>query len=212
MDFLQNMKPFISEPFIEWLAAITGIASVWFAKKENVLVYPIGIISVALYTLICYFAKLYADAFINLYYLIISVFGWYYWLAGGRFQKGEQNKDSAHAQIIQSGRNETLFYFASSLFLYFFIGYLLSRHTDSNVPWVDALNTSMFVIAMYLMAKKNILHWWFWIIGNIISIPLYIYKELYITAIQYLIFLAIAIAGYIVWRKKLHAENNSYRA
>ncbi|MBK8487918.1 MAG: nicotinamide mononucleotide transporter [Bacteroidetes bacterium] len=180
--------------------------SVWFAKKENILVYPIGLISVGLYVLICFFAKLYADAFINLYYFIISIFGWYYWMYGRKFQSAELDTSEKKAVIIRSSFKENIILIFLTLLLFVGLGFLLQNFTDSNVPWADAFNTSIFIIAMYLMAKKNIYHWIFWIVGDLASIPLYIYKNLNVTAFQYLIFLLIAIAGYIEWRKKLNAQ------
>ncbi|MFZ1611107.1 MAG: nicotinamide riboside transporter PnuC [Chitinophagales bacterium] len=188
------------------MAAFTGVLSVWFAKKENILVYPIGLISVGLYVLICFFAKLYADAFINLYYFIISIFGWYYWMYGRKFQSSELDTTEKKAVIIRSSFKENIILIFLTLLLFVGLGFLLQNFTDSNVPWADAFNTSIFIIAMYLMAKKNIYHWIFWIVGDLASIPLYIYKNLNVTAFQYLIFLLIAIAGYIEWRKKLNAQ------
>lgn len=159
-----------------------------------------------LYVLICFFAKLYADAFINLYYFIISLFGWYYWMYGRKFQSKNLSTTEQKAVIIRSSYKENIFLIIFTVLLYAALGFLLQNFTDSNVPWADAFNTSIFIIAMYLMAKKNIYHWIFWIAGDLASIPLYIYKNLNVTAFQYFIFLIIAVAGHVEWRKKLNAQ------
>lgn len=203
MQYMLYLQDLAQNIWIEIIAASTGILSVWFAKKENILVYPIGIVSVGLYIFICFFAKLYADAFINLYYLIISLFGWYYWLFGRKYQDAEIITSKAEAVIIKSGKIENILLILITILLYFGIAILLSKYTNSNVVWADAFNTALFIVAMYLMAKKNIYHWYFWIAGNIASIPLYLYKNLQVTALQYFIFLLIAVSGYIEWRNKL---------
>lgn len=200
---MPDIKEIVLSIWIEGIAAFTGVLSVWFAKKEHILVYPIGIISVGLYVLICFYAKIYADAFINLYYLVISLYGWYFWMFGGNMQSGRRRDAGTKAVIVTSTVRQIAVMSFITASMYLILGYLLQRYTDSNVPWADAFNSSLFIVAMYLMARKNISHWIFWIIGDLASIPLYIYKHLYVTALQYGIFLLIAVAGYMAWRKKL---------
>lgn len=207
----------------EIIAVITGILSVWFAKKENILVYPVGIISVLLYVYICFEVKLYADAGINFYYFFMSVYGWYYWKHGGKNQSIENYEP---AKTIDAGLNEdietsdknpeaiisyntfsqNIYYLAGTILLSGFLGYILDIYTDSTVPYWDGATTAIFFIAMLLMAKKKIENWIFWIIGDAMCIPLFLTKGLCFSSLQYLIFTIIAIAGYLAWFKKLQKK------
>ncbi len=180
----------------EAIAVLFGILSVWYAKKENILVYPTGIISVLIYIYICFFAKLYADMGINFVYFVMSVYGWYMW----------SKKDStvkAVLPISRCGKKDHIINLAMLAGFFVSLSYFLSAYTDSNVPVVDSLTTAIFIVGMWLMARKKIENWIYWIIGDLISIPLYFYKDLALTSIQFTVFLVLAILGYIEWRKKL---------
>lgn len=180
---------------IEFLAVVTGIASVWFSKQEKILVYPFGIISVGLYIYITYQYKLYADTGINAYYLLMSVYGWYNWK---HTQIGANQ-----IPISKSSLRGNVFNISTMLAAFFLLWIVLSQNTDSDVPAWDALTTSFAVTAMYLMAQKKIEHWYFWIGTNLTSIPLYIYKGLPFTSFQFFVFGCIAVFGLISWRRKL---------
>ncbi|MBC8172542.1 MAG: nicotinamide mononucleotide transporter [Chitinophagales bacterium] len=208
----------------EIVAAVTGVLSVWFAKKENILVYPVGIVSVLLYVYVFIGVKLYADAGINFYYFIVSIYGWYYWKHGGRMQNkegveerpmdtvfDEKEKIAAEkeeASISMQTVGENLIYFLYTAIIALVLGILLRNFTDSDIAWWDAGITAIFFVAMILMAKKKIENWIFWIVGDAAAIPLCIYKDLYFTAVQYLIFVIIAIAGFLAWYKKLQKQYN----
>ena len=180
---------------IEFLAVVSGIASVWFSKQEKILVYPFGIISVGLYIFLTYEYKLYADTGINAYYLVMSIYGWYNW---------KNTKIGANQiPITKSTRGGNIFNISTMLAAFFLLWILLSQNTDSDVPAWDALTTSFAVTAMYLMAQKKIEHWYFWIGTNISSIPLYIYKGLPFTSFQFIVFGYIAVLGLISWRRKM---------
>lgn len=183
----------------EIVAVIFGLLSVWYAKKENILVFPTGIISVLLYVYICYNWKLYADMGVNFYYFIMSVYGWIVW--------STKTDGTAVTPIAKNTSRENVI--SVSLFIVFFIimAYILSSYTDSDVPYWDSLTTGIFLVGMWLMAKKKIENWIAWIIGDLISIPLYAYKGLYLTSFQFVVFLGIAIAGYIEWRKRIAKIN-----
>lgn len=180
---------------VEFLAVVTGIASVWFSKQEKILVYPFGIVSVGLYIFITYEYKLYADTGINAYYLVMSVFGWYNW---------KHTKVGANQiPISQSSKQGHLINISTMLASFLLLWFFLSRFTDSDVPAWDALTTSFAITAMYLMALKKIEHWYFWIGTNISSIPLYIYKGLPFTSFQFLVFGYITVLGLMSWRRKM---------
>lgn len=185
---------------LEFLAVVTGIASVWFSKQEKILVYPIGIISVTTYIFITYQYKLYADTGINAYYLIMSIYGWWNW---------KHTKVGANQiPISKSTKKGTILNISTLLAAFFMLWILLVRFTDSDVPAWDALTTAFAITAMYLMALKKIDHWYFWIGCNISSIPLYIYKGLPFTSFQFIVFAYIAVLGLIAWRRKLLLEDH----
>ena len=188
----------------EFIAVIFGMASVWFAKQEKILVYPTGIISVVIYVYICFDIKLYADAGINLFYFIMSVYGWYMW---------SRKKNAPPLKITindKKGWFITLGMFVASVMLIIFLLKHFkaddAEYWSTNVPYIDTFTTAIFIIGMWLMALKRIENWIFWIIGDIISIPLYVYKGLVFTGFQFIVFLIIAVMGYVAWRKKLQAS------
>jgi len=191
--FVNNLE---TTTLTETIAVVFGVLSVWFARKENILVFPTGIISVILYVYICIGAKLYADMGINVFYFVMSAYGWYNWT--------HQNGSSEERQITRTSKKEKV-YIIIALFTFFAILYFtLSNFTDSNVPIIDSITTSIFLIGMWLMALKKVENWTFWIVGDLISIPLYAYKGLILSSFQFTIFLILAIMGLIEWRKRLN--------
>ncbi|MBC34934.1 MAG: nicotinamide mononucleotide transporter [Bacteroidetes bacterium] len=189
----------IDTSILEVIAVIFGLLSVWYSKKVNILVYPTGIISVVIYVYICLGAKLYADMGINFVYFVMSIYGWYMWT------RKDQNRKVR--PISMCTKKEHLINIG--MFVFFFLGlsYILTNFTDSNVPIWDSLTTAIFIVGMWLMAMKKVENWLLWIVGDIISIPLYFYKGLVLTSLQFTIFLVIAIAGYYAWKAKLETEN-----
>ena len=188
---------------LEVLAVVFGIASVWFAKKENIWVYPTGIISTVLYVYICYQYTLYGDLIVNVYYTILSMYGWYVWT---KLVKGE------HIEITVSNRSDwlkTLGIFVSTA-MFVVVVYLYFNRFDRITDYFDTFTTGVFFAAMWLMANKKIEHWILWIAGNIISIPLYFIKGLGFSGIQFTIFLVLAYLGYKEWKKSLN--NNQQTA
>ncbi len=204
----------------EIIAVVTGILSVWYARKESILVYPIGIISVLLYVYICLEVKLYADAAINFYYFIVSIYGWYYWKHGGKLQNPELYRSGTEidsdllnaegssgimeeAEIVYNKLSVNFLYLFAAFLFGGIIGYLLDTYSDSVVPYWDGITTALFFVAMILMAQKKIEHWIFWIMGNAICIPLFFSKGLCLSSFQYCIFTILAFAGFISWYRKL---------
>ncbi|MEM7297330.1 MAG: nicotinamide riboside transporter PnuC [Bacteroidota bacterium] len=181
---------------LEFIAVLTGIASVWFSKQEKILVYPFGIISVTLYIFITYQNKLYADTGINAYYLVMSIFGWWNW-------KNTKDLGANQIPITRSKLGGHIVNVSTFLLAAIFIYIMLIKFTDSDVPLVDSITTGLAITAMYLMALKKIEHWIFWIGCNLISIPLYIYKGLPFTSFQFIVFTYIAVMGWISWKRKL---------
>jgi len=203
IDFF--LRPYVAASLgmilLEVAAVVFGVTSVWFAKKENIWVYPTGIISTAIYVYICYRFDLYGDIIINVYYTAMSVYGWYMWskmVEGHHIEITTMNKkDILKAIGIFAGTA----IFVVCIYLYF-------NRFDRITDYFDTFTTGVFFAAMWLMANKKIEHWLLWIAGNIISIPLYFIKGLGFSGIQFIIFLVIAIYGYSAWKKHL---NNSHQ-
>lgn len=181
--------------WLEVIAVFFGILSVWFARKENIWVYPTGILNVLIYVYLCYFSGLYADMGINGFYFIMSVFGWYNW--------SRRDKSSHHIPISTLNVMQWLGYLLLIVVAFGIIYYTLSNFTDSTVPVADSFTTALFVAGMWLMALKKIENWLFWIVGDLLVIPLFASKGLVFTSVQYVVFLILAILGYIEWRKRL---------
>lgn len=187
--------------WIELTAAIFGVISVWYARKEKILVFPFGIINVAIYIYICFEARLYANAGINMVYLASNIFGWYMWSRTG--------DDNQKLQIRRNSPRQQIITWSSVLLIYVAVFLLLrwvnrddAAYLASWLPRIDAFNTSFFLVATVLMAVKRLENWHFWIIGNIVSIPIYASQGLYFTSGQYAIFLVLAIMGLREWNAK----------
>ena len=181
---------------LELIAVSFGIASVIFAKNENILVFPTGIISTILYIIICYKFILYGDMLINIYYTLMSVYGWYVWsfkVSGMNIVITISKKDD----VVKS-----VFIFLSTIVIISSI-YVYFDRMRNVTDYLDTFTSAIFFTAMWLMANKKIEHWIFWIIGNLISIPLYFVKGLGFSSIQFTIFLILAIIGYMEWKKNL---------
>ena len=182
---------------VEILAVLLGILSVIYAKKENILVFPTGIISTVLYVYICYQFTLYGDVIINVYYTLMSLYGWYLW----KYKIGGQSlaisKSNVADWIKVLGILISTAAFVVVVYLYF-------DRFDRMTDYFDTLTTGVFFAAMWLMAHKKIEHWLFWIVGNLISVPLYFVKELGFSGLQFTVFLILAIQGYIQWKKHLY--------
>tara|TARA_B100001027_G_scaffold199964_1_gene159041 strand:+ start:75 stop:707 length:633 start_codon:yes stop_codon:yes gene_type:complete len=190
----------ILELILEILAVILGLISVWFAKKDKILVYPTGMISTAIFVYLLIKAGLLGDMLINAYFFMVSIYGWYFW----RQKKGGQILNP----ILKINRREIklgILLFTFSIIFVFLIYYLFGKWIDWTAP-IDTFTTSVFFVAMWLMARRKLEHWILWIVGDLISIPLYLYKGLAITSIQYLIFTLIAIFGYIQWLKTFYKK------
>jgi nicotinamide mononucleotide transporter len=185
----------------EFIAVVFGLLSVWYAKQEKILVYPTGIISVVIYVFLCYNVKLYADAGINLFYFVMSVYGWYNWAI---------KKDQPVLHISECSRKDWMFSAVLFILSLVVIVVLLKifkkndpEYWSTLVPYIDTFVTSVFIVGMWMMARKKIENWILWIIGDVISIPLFIYKGLAFTGFQFLVFLVLAVMGFISWRKTL---------
>ena len=182
---------------VEILAVLLGILSVIYAKKENILVFPTGIISTVLYVYICYQFTLYGDVIINVYYTLMSLYGWYLW----KYKIGGQTLAISKSNVADWIKDLGIFISTAAFDV---VVYLYFDRFDRITDYFDTLTTGVFFAAMWLMAHKKIEHWLFWIVGNLISVPLYFVKELGFSGLQFTVFLILAIQGYIQWKKHLY--------
>ena len=179
---------------LEIIAVFFGFLSVWFSKNNNILVFPTGMINTSIFVYLLLKWSLLGDMIINAYYFIMSIYGWYFWL------KGTNNTISPISKVSNSDiRIVVLLFISSSVFVS--LVYTFFDKWETIVSYIDILTTAIFFAAMWLMAKRKVESWIFWIVGNIISVPLYLHKGLAFTSIQYFIFTVIAIAGYIKWKE-----------
>ena len=183
---------------LEIIAASAGVLSVWFARKNNVLVFPTGIVSVLIYVVITYENKIYAEAGINLYYFVMSVYGWFLWTS-------KNTKIKKH--ISENTKSENKHCIILFIIFYVILFFVL-KMTDSDVVLLDSITTALSLTAMLLLARRKLENWIFWILADIIYIPLFIYKGLYITSVQYFIFLILAISGYFEWKRSLENDKD----
>ena len=187
---------------LEIIAVVFGILSVWFSKKNNILVYPTGMISTSIFTYLLFKWSLLGDMMINAYYFMMSIYGWYIWTRKVNNIVTPISKVSLPEKITS-----LIIFFFSLSFVYGIYNYF--DKWGSYTSYIDNFTTAIFFVAMWLMANRKIENWIFWIIGNIISIPLYFYKGLTFTSIQYIIFTVIAISGYYTWKKILDNSNQT---
>ena len=188
---------------LEFLAFIFGIISVVYAKKENILVYPTGIICTVITIYLLYRAQYFGDMMMNVYYSVMSIYGWWNW---------SRVKDNHYIVLIsKTNKKEYLiasFFFLLTIGITFFV-YKMNLDSLEIPNYIDIFTSGIFFTAMWLMANKKIESWIFWIVGDIITIPLYSYRGLGILSLQYLIFLILAIQGYYEWKKTLNKQSQT---
>ena len=202
---MSSILDFLFEPYSEYsrlsillesVAVILGFLSVWFSKQNNILVYPTGMISTSIYVYILFNFGLIGDMLINAYYFFISIYGWYFWSLS--------HEGVSLNKISYMNFNDykiTVILFLSAI-IFVFVVYDFFNMWNNIIAYIDTITTAIFFVGMWLMARRKIENWLFWIIGDIISIPVYFYKGLALTSFQYFVFTFIAIAGYITWKNE----------
>lgn len=206
-DFLFSQYSSYSPSFIylELFAVIMNITSVVYAKRNNILVYPTGLIGTGIFVYILLNFSLLGDTIINAYFFSMSIYGWYFW---------SRKKDEVFVnQVSTINRNEIkyLFILATSSLIFIYFVYDFFDKWNNWTAYVDNVTTAIFFIAMWLMAKRKVESWIFWIIGDLITVPLYFYKGLTISSLQYIIFLILAVLGYISWKKILDKNHQKLK-
>ena len=183
---------------LEFLAFSFGIISVIYAKKENILVYPTGIICTVITVYILFKAQYLGDMMMNVYYSIMSIYGWWNW--------SRKDQDKYLIKISRFSKNDlglTIFLFVLTICITYSV-YLFSLNEIGIPNYIDVFTSGLFFTAMWLMANKKLESWIFWIIADIITVPLYAYRGLGMLSLQYIIFTILAIQGYLEWKKSLN--------
>ena len=186
---------------LELIGVFFGLASVWFAKKDNILVFPTGLVSTSIYAYLLWQWELLGDSMINVYYFLMSCYGWYHWTR----KKG----DDVVFPISRMNRKavgQGIMLFVITI-IFVVLVYVYFDKFTSWYSYVDTFLTALFFVGMWLMAQRKIENWIFWIIGDLISVPLYFAKGYTFTALQYVLFTIIAIYGYLEWKKILNNSN-----
>ncbi|MDO8365908.1 MAG: nicotinamide riboside transporter PnuC [Saprospiraceae bacterium] len=180
--------------WLEFVAVVFGIASVMLSRKENIWVYPTGIINTTIYIYLSFLGGLYAEAGVNFYYTVMSVIGWVLWTKKSEGQPVLHISKSTQLEW----RNALVFFALCWAVLYL----ILKKFTDSTVPVADSFAAAAAYTAMWLMARKKLENWIWWSVTNVASIPLYFIKGYVFTSFQYVVFLVLSVLGYLEWRRR----------
>ncbi|MFM2358603.1 MAG: hypothetical protein RLY16_596 [Bacteroidota bacterium] len=201
MNFSELYQQFISDilhaSIAEYVAVIFGIISVWYSKKEHVLVYPTGLINTIIYIYLSFKSSLFGEASVNFYYTVMSIYGWWQWT-----RKDAQQQLVLHISYSskREWKQQLLFFGVGYAVIYLILVYLKKYFAGDAIPWADAFASAAAYTGMWLMTRKKIESWYWWIATNIASIPLYFSKHYVMTSVYYLILLVMAIQGLIAWK------------
>lgn len=188
---------------LEITAVLFAVASVLYSKKNNIKVYPTGIVSTLIFVWLLYKWELFGDMIINVYYFVMSIYGWYLW--------STVSDDKPILPITKMGRKDYKILTFIFIFSTIFVALVYFYFEKFGVWWsyVDIFTTGLFFVGMYLLAKRKVGHWIFLIVGDVISVPLYYFKGYAITGILFAIYTIIAVFGYLEWKKIWNKENQT---
>ena len=194
--FMELFIKWLSGNYIELLGAILGIAYIFFSIRQSILTWPIGLLTSVLYVWVFFVSKLYADMGLQMYYVAISIYGWYEWLFGNK---------TNHSEPIQVSRitlNLSIVLSVISFFLFLLIWFILKNYTDSPVPMADSLATALSIVATWMLARKILEHWLVWIFVDAFSVGLFWYKDLLPTVVLFVVYTVMAYIGYREWKQE----------
>ena len=203
MTLTEIAQQFISDmhntTWYEYVAVFAGITSVWYSRAENILVYPVGLINTIIYIYISVKGNLLGEASVNLYYTAMSLIGWYMWLK-------KDTKQEVVLHITRSGKKEwiqqVLFFLFFYISIFIALTYFKRQFFEGVIPWADAFASATAFTGMWLMTKKKVESWYWWIATNIASVPLYFVKHYVFTSVYYIVLLILAVFGLLEWIKK----------
>jgi nicotinamide mononucleotide transporter len=198
--------------FIEIFGAITGIIYVFLEIRQNLWLWPVGIITSAVYIWVFFTSKFYADMSLQVYYLAVSILGWIWWKKGSNGAAGNNEAGQKHElKVNRLDKIRGIILVIVFFILYFLLWLILSKLTDSPVPVWDAFITSLSIVATWMLAKKIYEHWYLWIVVNSMSAFVFILRGLYPTVVLYVVYCIMSFAGLIEWRKDLEGKNDNHR-
>lgn len=201
IETVNNLIQYLQQNWLEVSGVVTGFICVYLNAREHIWGWPMGIISCFLYIFIMYQAQFYADMWLQVIYVFLNAYGWHQWLYGGA--------DKQQLRVTHITRKETIILLPAGVILTGAAFYYFSTQTDAAQPFWDSFNTAFSLVAIYLQAQKRLESWIIWIIVDIIYIPLFYFRGLYPTAGLYLAYLALATAGYFLWRRSMLAAVRS---
>lgn len=195
-QFISDVK---ATTWLEYVAVLSGIASVWFSRIENILVYPVGLVNTVIYIYLSVKGQLFGEASVNFYYTVMSIYGWALWV----------KKDSSKQPVVQvqfSGKRwwayQLLFFAAFYIVVFISLTYLKRSFAEGAIPWADAFASASAFTGMWLMTKKKVESWYWWLATNIASIPLYFVKHYVFTSLYYIALFAMAVFGLLEWKRR----------
>ncbi|MFM6975277.1 MAG: nicotinamide riboside transporter PnuC [Sphingobacteriaceae bacterium] len=184
-----------SQTLLETFGVISGVLCVWLAAKNNIWNWPIAIISVSIYIIIFFEAKLYADMGLQVYFMAMNIYGWYFW--------SRKPADAPKVPVQSISKTEILFAICGVVVFTALLGFFLFQQTDAAFPFIDSFCTALSLVAQLFMARKILENWLIWIFVDIIYVGVYLAKDLHLTAGMYALYVYIALSGYLAWRKEL---------
>ncbi|NTE05497.1 nicotinamide mononucleotide transporter [Agrobacterium tumefaciens] len=184
---------------LEWVAVIAGFLCIYLAAKESIWNWPISIISVVAYGILFLREAMYGDMTLQIYFLFTAFYGWYFWI---------NKKEEQHRPIARLTMKQWLLIILSIILLSILLGWFMDRYTNSTVPYADGFCTSVSFSAQLLLTRKILENWLLWVFANICYVPLFIYKNLNLSALLYLVLIVIAFNGYLIWRKTYREQIN----
>lgn len=206
-DFVQKFIAQVQQTsLLEYIAVVTGIASVFFSKKENILVYPVGLINTIIYVFISIEGSLFGEASVNFYYTVMSIYGWILWA-----KRDKQHQIVLHItnSTFKEWMQQLLFFAFFYVTIFFSLTWAKNAFYANTIPALDAFASATAFTGMWLMAKKKVESWYWWIATNVTSIPLYFIKGYALTSVYYIILLVLAVFGLIEWQQKAEAVRSN---
>lgn len=185
---------------LEFLGLVFGLLAVYYLIKENILTWPFGIAYVMVSFVIFWQEKLYADFALHIFFLVLNVYGWWYWIQGGKSSRKEE-VPITHVSFIR-----LIFLLVISFFGVASLGYTLNKYTDASLPYWDSATTVLSLTGMWLTARKKIENWYFWFVVDVLATGIYFYKEIYFYAVLYMIYIGLAIVGFFAWKETMKLQ------
>ena len=198
----QAIYSWLEGNYIEVLGAVLGLVYIFLSIRQNIFTWPVGLLTSALYIYVFFKTKFYADMALQVYYVGVSIYGWYYWMKGN---PGKENK----LQVVHTPRKFRIPLMIISMVFFLFIAWILKNFTDSPIPFWDAFTTAFSLTATWMLARKYLETWLIWIVVDIVSTILYAVKDLWATVILFTVYTGMAAVGYFQWRKVAVSINRS---